>query len=464
MSTCKRSQLIKLKLQEAQKAKGRVYNITNEEFRPVREGPKLPCKEMTDCTDIHSVDGSTFRSLIAINKQFPGPTLIVNNGSTVVVDVFNFLATEETSIHWHGIHQRNTPWMDGVGYISQCPIGAGGSFRYIFKAEPAGTLWYHSHSGPQRTDGLFGALIVREKQTQSGFVDSPESHTLTLLDWQREASLDLFVQIHSSIGFFEGNNVDEIPASRTEYQPTCSVDGAEVGPIPYWSGIINGKGKHKDIDFSRTKLSWFDVERGKTYRFRLIGAQGTYAYMFSIDSHKLTLIATDGFFIEPVEVDYIIIHTGERYDFLLSANETRKKNFLIRAETLEIDCGTLKRLQNNDAIAVLTYDNSPIKVKTVENEYKNGRKKCSASSMCRVANCPFKNYRPGSGYNCSDLHVHELQLSVPTDANELPNSNAVASTHLFNFGFDSDEFTSTINGRNFILPSTSLQTQGYRQI
>ena len=208
---------------------------------------------------------------------------------------------------------------------------------------------------------------------------------------------------------FEGNNVDKIPASGTEYQPTCSVNGADIGPIPYWSRIINGKGRHKDIIFFRTKLSSFDVKRGKTYRFRLIGAQATYADMFSIDNHKLTLIATDGFFIEPVEVDYIIIHTGERYNFLLSANQAGKTNFLVRAETLEVDCGTLKRtrkLQSNDAIAVLTYDKSPISRATVENDYKCGRKKCSASNVCRVANCPFENYSHGSGYNYSDLHVH----------------------------------------------------------
>ena len=101
------------------------------------------------------------------------------------MDVVNLLTTEETSIHWHGMHQHNTPWMDGVGYISQCPIQAGASFRYIFKATPAGSFWYHSHSGPQRTDGLFGALIVREKQIPDGlpaFKDMPGEHTLTLLD------------------------------------------------------------------------------------------------------------------------------------------------------------------------------------------------------------------------------------------------------------------------------------------
>ena len=457
----------------ARGTQGRVYYFnSNGSLEPATKNG-MACENLSQCTKVHTVDGSTYRSFIAINKQIPGPTLIVNEGATVVVDVFNFLTTEETSIHWHGVHQRNTPWMDGVGYISQCPIQAGGSFRYIFKAEPSGTFWYHSHSGPQRTDGLFGALIVRESQVPDGlpaFEDEPGKHTLTLLDWQREASLDLFVKIHSSLGYYEDIAVNQIPTQANRpYMPTCSADGAEVGPVPYWSGIINGRGKYKNVDFIQTNYSSFDIVSGKTYRFRLIGAQGNYAYRFSIDSHKLLLVGTDGYFIEPVEVDFIIIHTGERYDFLLTGNQPSNKNYLIRAETLEVNCSTLvreKSLENNDAIAVLTYNGSPVDKEEIENEYENGKRVCNEENVCIVANCPFENYIPSSGYNCSNLHVHDLKLLVPTAEDELPKSDEVdfESTWFFNFGFDSVEFTSTVNGRNFILPTTSLQTQGYKKI
>ena len=130
---------------------GRVYYLnSNGDLKPATNR-RTACEDLSQCTEVHTVDGSTYRSFVAINKQIPAPTLIVNEGATVVVDVFNYLTTEGTSIHWHGVHQRKTPWMDGVGYISQCPIEAGTSFRYIFKAEPSGTFWYHSHTGPQRT-------------------------------------------------------------------------------------------------------------------------------------------------------------------------------------------------------------------------------------------------------------------------------------------------------------------------
>ena len=78
------------------------------------------------------------------------------------------------------------------------------------------------------------------------FTDSPGIHTLTLLDWQREASLDLFVRIHSSLGYFPDTAIGTIPqANDTVYKPSQGLDGTEVGPIPYWSGLINGKGRRK---------------------------------------------------------------------------------------------------------------------------------------------------------------------------------------------------------------------------
>ena len=145
---------------------------------------------------------------------------------------------------------------------------------------------------------------MRENEVPDGlpaFEDFPSNHTLTLLDWQREASLDLFVKIHSSLGYYEGIAVDQVPTVNNPlYEPTCSADAAEVGPVPYWSGIINGKGTHKGVGLSVARYSSFNVEGGRMYRFRLIGAQGNYAYRFSIDSHKLLLMATDGYFIDPV--------------------------------------------------------------------------------------------------------------------------------------------------------------------
>ncbi|VDI04336.1 Hypothetical predicted protein [Mytilus galloprovincialis] len=68
--------------------------------------------------------------------------------------------THSTTIHWHGLHQKSSPWSDGVAFVTQCPILSGQSYTYKFNAKPLGTSFYHPHNGDQRTMGLYGLLIV----------------------------------------------------------------------------------------------------------------------------------------------------------------------------------------------------------------------------------------------------------------------------------------------------------------
>jgi FtsP/CotA-like multicopper oxidase with cupredoxin domain len=70
------------------------------------------------------------------------------------------MANISTSIHWHGIDQKNTTWMDGVTGVTQCGIPPGSHFTYEFRViDQRGTFWYHSHTSAQYTDGLFGPIV-----------------------------------------------------------------------------------------------------------------------------------------------------------------------------------------------------------------------------------------------------------------------------------------------------------------
>jgi len=70
------------------------------------------------------------------------------------------MANTSTIIHWHGIDQKNTTWMDGVLGVSGCAIPPGKSFTYEFKIiDQRGTFWYHAHQSVQYTDGLFGPIV-----------------------------------------------------------------------------------------------------------------------------------------------------------------------------------------------------------------------------------------------------------------------------------------------------------------
>lgn len=80
--------------------------------------------------------------MILINDLFPGPVIRANEGDTIVVDVEN-RASNSTSIHWHGILQSGTNWMDGATGVTNCGIPPGGSFSYQFTVNGQhGTFWY----------------------------------------------------------------------------------------------------------------------------------------------------------------------------------------------------------------------------------------------------------------------------------------------------------------------------------
>lgn len=97
-----------------------------------------------------------------INGQIPGPTIEANWGDTIQVTVTNKITgpVEGTSLHWHGLLQKETPYFDGVPSVQQCPIAPGSSFTYSFKAGLYGTSWYHSHYSAQYADGLAGPMII----------------------------------------------------------------------------------------------------------------------------------------------------------------------------------------------------------------------------------------------------------------------------------------------------------------
>ena len=472
---------------------GVVYSIgADGEQKPFEQHKDRYCANHFNfanyCSEPQFVDGKTFRMAIGVNGQIPGPTIIVHEEQTIVLHVHNNLTTDGVSIHWHGLHQVGTPWMDGVGQLTQCQIDASSSFSYVYKASPSGTFWYHSHSGTQRTDGLFGALIVKEKPERlkiikdkllvnhglKDFEDLPGRHSITLLDWQQESSLELLTQLTSGLGFYPDIPIGEVPPSdiNSVYKTTLSYDNSAVGAVPYFSGLINGKGRHKGIPYAKTRLSVFTVERGHSYRFRLIGAQNHYAYKFSIDGHRLTVVCTDGYWVKPQkQIDYIIIHSGERYDFILEADAKFGNYFWIRAETMEID-----PLSNggkppyttlgHTAEAILQYTEKGIVAQKIhstryESIKLNSKPRDCLIQGCKAINCPFEAFHPS--YNIECINIQKLQLLEETSRDQLPQalppSDCTDCLHFFNFGFEGESGSSSVNGRNLILPPVPPLTQ-----
>lgn len=98
-----------------------------------------------------------------INNNFWGPTLFINKGDTVHMNVRNKL-NDSTTIHWHGMHLPAV--MDG-GPHQVIPPGALWQPFWEMKNQ-AGTYWYHPHlhemTMEHLTKGIGGFMIVRDAE------------------------------------------------------------------------------------------------------------------------------------------------------------------------------------------------------------------------------------------------------------------------------------------------------------
>ena len=97
------------------------------------------------------------------NESIWGPTLFVNKGDLVHMNVTNNL-NESTTLHWHGMHLPSV--MDGGPHQV---IPAGTLWQpYWTVMNQATTLWYHPHlhetTQAQMTKGIGGFIIVKDPQ------------------------------------------------------------------------------------------------------------------------------------------------------------------------------------------------------------------------------------------------------------------------------------------------------------
>lgn len=104
------------------------------------------------------INGEIFE-MLAYNGSIPGPTIKVNQGSTITINFTNNTDIE-TTLHSHGVRLDNA--FDGVPDSTQDPIEVGETFTYEVRFDDAGVFWYHPHLREDYTQdmGLYGNYIV----------------------------------------------------------------------------------------------------------------------------------------------------------------------------------------------------------------------------------------------------------------------------------------------------------------
>jgi len=243
--------------------------------------------------NVISADGyGTPRLVTVVNGQFPGPDIVVYEGQRVIVNVRNLLPNDAVTIHWHGLHQEGTPWMDGVPHVTQCPIHPMHSFRYDFIAKPKGTFWWHSHMGTQRTMGVFGAFIIKER-----IETDVEDRIMQIQDWNHDHDSD------------HGHNLCKWCLEDTwgekNFKGTNNLIRPSIAYFKFSPALLTAEG---DFISKITVLHYQHTLFKKGNRV-------------SVDGHSITVIASDGYDIEAEEAESFIINPGELFDFELLADQ-----------------------------------------------------------------------------------------------------------------------------------------------
>lgn len=267
--------------------------------------------------------GKKSKRAIAVNGQIPMPTLTFTEGDTALIYVHNNL-DEETSLHWHGLFLPNR--MDGVPFLTQMPIKPHSTYIYKFPIVQHGTHWYHSHSKLQEQIGMYGAFIMNKRKEW----DIP-TIPVVLSEWTDMKPEEVHRSLKNATDWFaiqKGATQSYAEAIRTGHFKTKvnnewkRMNAMDVSDVFYDAFLINGKNQNEQPQF----------KAGDKVRLRIANAGASDYFWLKYAGGKITVVATDGNDVEPVEVDRLIIAVSETYDVVVTVPENKSYEFLVTPE------------------------------------------------------------------------------------------------------------------------------------
>ncbi len=212
---------------------------------------------------------------MGVNGPLLGPTLIMNNGDNMNINITNNLG-QETTIHWHGLHVSAAN--DGGPHTV---IDPGTTWNPQFEVlDKAGTYWYHphllNHTDEHASKGISGFIIV--KDTEEAALNLPRTY-----------------------------GVDDFPlavqtkAFDTNYQIKHSVNDDTTLMV---NATINGQ---LDVPAQVVRLRVLNGSSQRTFNFGLTG------------NNTFHLIGTDGGLLNaPVALTRLPLSPGARAEILIN--------------------------------------------------------------------------------------------------------------------------------------------------
>jgi CopA family copper-resistance protein len=259
------------------------------------------------------------RQATAINNSVPAPILRCREGDRLTLNVQNRLAVD-SSIHWHGIVLPSN--MDGVPGLSFAGIKPGQEFKYEFNVNQSGTYWYHSHSKFQEQTGLYGAIVIEPKQAAPYSYD--RDHVILLSDWSDEDPSDIYANLKRMPHLY---NIDERTLADFSQDVKDHGFGSTLKSRSMWNNMLMSDTDLADVTGKTYTFlmngktpadGWVgEFKKGEKILLRFINAGAMTFFDVRIPGLKMTVVASDGNYVQPVTVDEFRIGCAETYDVIV---------------------------------------------------------------------------------------------------------------------------------------------------
>ncbi|KAI9254511.1 Cupredoxin [Phascolomyces articulosus] len=279
--------------------------------------------------------------VLLVNGQHPAPPIRATKDDELQITVRNSVGSKySTSIHYHGILQIGTNEADGMPNVTQASIPPGSVYHQNFRVVgQTGTYYYHSHTDYQDSS-VHGPFIIYE----------------TDQDWptlSEDEGVEVIAMTTNIIPSYRNNNPklhegpyeydDERILFFTDWWHQTDQSRLDFALGPEFtvlseadSCLVNGRTVYnpsKNLDNPNCEgYSAIDVEPGKVYRLRVIGATTMPAMGFTIARHSFTIIEVDGELVQPFQTKFLEVSPGQRFSVLLKTDQVPNESYNIAIE------------------------------------------------------------------------------------------------------------------------------------
>jgi len=284
-------------------------------------------------------------------------TLHFKEGDTVTISVYNSLNVD-TSIHWHGLILP--PAMDGVPGISFDGIKPKETFTYTITLKQSGTYWYHSHSGYQEQEGVYGAIVIHPKKKDPYAYD--RDYVLMLSDWSDEKPESIYRKLKVM-----GNYYNFKQRTVGDFFSEMSMSDRDLSDVTGYTYTYLMNGNNPATQFKAL------FKKGEKIRLRFINASAMTFFDVRIPNLKMTIVAADEFRIGVAETYDVIVEPKGSEAYAIFAQSLDRSGYALGSLTRHSQ--KLATAPKMDAVGVLTHADMGMKMGKMKGMNMSGREK-----------------------------------------------------------------------------------------